>query len=59
MHITLENIYMHLFSFFCMVVYVYMLIYMQIYAYIGAFWLVFGPVLHQGRLDPIKDSEKR
>ena len=24
-----------------------MLIYMQIYAYIGAFWLAFGPIPHQ------------
>ena len=46
MYITLENIYMHLVASFFMVIYRKMLVYAQICAYIDAFWVAFGPVLH-------------
>ena len=46
MHITLANIYMHLVASVCMVIGCLSLVYTQICAYIGAFWLAFGPVLH-------------
>ena len=46
MHITLDK---HIYASCCIFLHGYlllMLVYTQIYAYIGAFWLAFGPVLH-------------
>ena len=37
---------MYLIGSFCAFIYALLLLYMQIYAYIGAFWLAFGPILH-------------
>ena len=39
----------YLYTFYCIFLHVYLCliaIYMQIYIYIGAFWLAFGPILH-------------
>ena len=58
MHITLENIYMHLFLSLCMVICCYMLVYTQISTYIDAFWLAFGPILHQGTWGSERDPQR-
>ena len=38
---------MHLIIPFCVFIWAIMLMYPQIYAYIGAFWFAFGPILYQ------------
>ena len=47
MNIQVAYINMHLFEPLCVFICALFLIYTQIYAYLGAFWIVFGHVLHQ------------